>query len=121
METVTAPLEIVADGLTMTEGPRWHNGRLYFSDMFGGRVCATDDSGRVETIARFDDKPSGLGFLPNGDLLVVQMRSGKIMRVAGGQTSLYADISAFADAEINDMVVDGAGRAFVGLMGFDYS
>jgi sugar lactone lactonase YvrE len=115
----TAPLEVVAAGFTMTEGPRWHDGRLYFSDMQAGEVIAVDEAGRTELLARFDDKPSGLGFLPDGDLLIVLMRSGKVMRrnAMSGQVTLHADISGYNLYEVNDMAVDREGRAYVGQLG----
>lgn len=120
MQIITEPLEVIADGCTLTEGPRWRDGRLYFSDISGRRVCAVDDAGRMETIASFDDKCSGLGFLPNGDMLIVLMRTAKLMRLGKTGLSLHADLAPFADAEVNDMAVGPTGRAYVGQLGFDY-
>jgi sugar lactone lactonase YvrE len=78
-----------------------------------------DVRGRVEVIAAFDDSPSGLGFLPDGDLLIVLMHAGKIVRMCGGRISDYADLSRYAVVP-NDMLVDKEGRAYVGQLGFDY-
>lgn len=119
-ETIVNRIETLADGLTLTEGPRWHNGRLYFSDMHEHRVCSLGEGGRVETVASFDDKASGIGFLPDGDMLVVLMASARIMRVGKGGTRLHADIKRFADRDINDMVVAPSGRAYIGQIGFNF-
>ena len=107
------------DGLTFPEGPRWHDGRLWFSDFYTHRVIALDESGKAETIVQVPQQPSGLGWLPDGSLLVVSMLDRKLMRFAGGVLSEYADLSGLATGPCNDMVVDGKGRAYVGNFGFD--
>jgi len=68
------------DGLAFGEGPRWRAGRLYFSDMHAQSVLAMDAEGQVETIVRVENDPSGLGWLPDGRLLVVSMRDRKLLR-----------------------------------------
>ncbi|HLG86104.1 MAG TPA: SMP-30/gluconolactonase/LRE family protein [Alphaproteobacteria bacterium] len=120
MITISTPIETVADGLTLTEGPRWHGGRLYFSDMHAQRICAVDEAGRLETVVKTDDMPSGIGFMPDGDMLFVLMRSHKVMRFSRGRISLHADLDRFADARINDMAVGPTGRAYVGQLGFEF-
>ena len=107
------------DGLTFPVGPRWHDGRLWFSDFYTHRVIALDESGKAETIVQVPQQPSGLGWLPDGSLLVVSMLDRKLMRFAGGVLSEYADLSGLATGPCNDMVVDGKGRAYVGNFGFD--
>ncbi len=119
-EIIRAPIETIAAGFTLAEGPRWHDDRLYFSDMFARRICSLDEGGRLETVCEAADKPSGLGFLPNGDLLFVLMQEQKVMRFSGGKVELHADLSALADGQINDMAVGLAGHAYVGQLGFDY-
>jgi sugar lactone lactonase YvrE len=111
--------EILLDGLTFPEGPRWYDGRLWFSDFYSHRVIAVDPAGKAETVVRVPQQPSGLGWLPDGSLLVVSMLDRKLMRFAGGVLSEYADLSALATGPCNDMVVDGNGRAYVGNFGFD--
>jgi sugar lactone lactonase YvrE len=113
--------DILLDGLTFPEGPRWHDGRLWFSDFYSHRVLAVDLTGKVETIVEVPQQPSGLGWLPDGSLLVVSMLDQKLMRFAGGALGDYADLSAHATGPCNDMVVDGRGRAYVGNFGFDRS
>ncbi len=115
---------VVASGLVFGEGPRWHEGRLWFSDMHDQRVWALDPAtGVKELIAVIPEDPSGLGWTPEGDLLVVSMQDRSLVRVAGSQpvgaVTHVADLSAFATFHCNDMVVDGSGRAYVGNFGFD--
>ncbi len=118
MQTLTS--EIVAEGFFFLEGPRWHEKRLWLSDMMGGVVYALDGGGRAEAVVAVPERPSGLGFLPDGTPLVVSMRDRHLYRIEGGALVLHADLSRLAVGDINDMVVDQHGRAFVGNMGFDY-
>jgi sugar lactone lactonase YvrE len=108
------------DGLRFGEGPRWHEGRLWFSDMHDGWVCALTPDGTLERIVHVEHEPSGLGWLPDGRLLVVSMQDRRLLRrEPGGELVEHADLSALATFHCNDMVVDGAGRAYVGNFGFD--
>lgn len=104
------------DGLVFPEGIRWHDGRLWFSDIHTGRVLAVDpDDGRVEVVAELDDDyPSGLGFLPDGSLLVAAIRTKTIRRVADGRVTVHSDLSGYGGDFINDMVTDADGRTYVG-------
>jgi sugar lactone lactonase YvrE len=111
--------EILLDGLRFPEGPRWNDGRFWFSDMHAGRVIAIDSKGRAETVLSLDDEPSGLGWLPDGRLLVVSMHQRKLLRRDGDDLVLHADLSDVARFHCNDMVVDAVGRAYVGNFGFD--
>lgn len=111
--------EVLLDGLAFAEGPRWHDGRLFFSDMHAGAVLAVDADGRAETIVRVEGDPSGLGWLPDGRMLVVSMRDRRLLRHDPGGLVTLADLSRLASFHCNDMVVDAAGRAYVGNFGFD--
>lgn len=111
-------MNTLIDGLGFLEGPRWHDGKLWFSDFVSRKVHTVDDAGRVEDVLSVDGIPSGLGWTPDGELLVVSMEGRKLVR---GDGSDYADLSAFAPNECNDMVVDSKGNAYVGQFGFDYS
>jgi sugar lactone lactonase YvrE len=111
--------EVLVSGLAFGEGPRWHEGRLFLSDMHAHQVLAISDNGDTELIATIDQQPSGLGWLPDGDLLVVSMLDRKILRVAGNEVTVHADLAHLASSHCNDMVVDRAGRAYVGNFGFD--
>jgi sugar lactone lactonase YvrE len=115
-----AQLEPWLDGFAFLEGPRWHEGRLWFSDMHARRVYAASESGAVEAIARVPECPSGLGWLPDGRLLVVSMEDRKLLRrELGGTLRVHADLADIATFHCNDMVVDAQGRAYVGNFGFD--
>ncbi|MSP41868.1 MAG: SMP-30/gluconolactonase/LRE family protein [Alphaproteobacteria bacterium] len=112
--------KILMDGLCFPEGPRWHEGRLWFSDMHGPQVIALDLNGVSEVIATVEGRPSGLGWLPDGRLLIVSMLDRKLLvRGHDGKLSQHADMSHLASYDCNDMVVDGQGRAYVGNFGFD--
>ena len=110
---------IVLEGLCFPEGPRWHDGRLFFSDQHDHRVVAMSPDGTAETVIEVPQQPSGLGWLPDGRMLVVSMLDRRVLRVEDGQLMEHADLSAFAPAPCNDMVVDAHGRAYVGHFGFD--
>lgn len=111
---------ILLDGLMFPEGPRWHDGRFWFSDQHAKRVVATDEQGNAETIVEVPNQPSGLGWLPDGRMLVVSMIDRKVLRFErDGALVEHADLSAVAPGSCNDMVVDAAGRAYVGNFGFD--
>lgn len=114
-----AVLETLLDGLTFPEAPRWHDGRLWFSDFYTQRVVAVDPGGRAETMLEIPQRPSGLGWMPDGALLVVSMLDRRLLRVENGTPRLHADLSALATGPCNDMVVDGQGRAYVGNFGYD--
>jgi sugar lactone lactonase YvrE len=107
-------------GLSFTECPRWRGGRLYFSDFYTRRVFAVALDGKQEIIAEVPGQPSGLGFLPDGRMLIVSMRDRKIMRRELDASLVeYADLSGLAPGHLNDMLVDSDGRAWVGNFGFD--
>ena len=117
LERTTTPL---ASGLAFGEGPRWHGGRLWLSDMHGRQVVTVDPAGRLETVVRVEARPSGLGWLPDGRLLVVSMEDRKLLRLAGGALETHADLSALASHEINDLVVASDGCAYVSQFGFAF-
>jgi sugar lactone lactonase YvrE len=112
-------LATLLDGLTFPEGPRWHDGRLWFSDFYTQRVVAVDLAGRAETMVEVPPRPSGLGWTPDGALLVVSMLDRRVLRVENGTRRVLADLSSVATGPCNDMVVDGRGRAYVGNFGYD--
>jgi sugar lactone lactonase YvrE len=110
----------LAGGFAFTECPRWHDGRLYFSDQHTHCVFTAEMDGEVELIAEVPQRPSGLGFLPDGRLLIVSMLDRKILRLEpNGALVQHADLSTVATGDTNDMVVADDGRAWVGNFGFD--
>jgi sugar lactone lactonase YvrE len=109
-------------GLSFTECPRWRDGRLYFSDFYTHRVIAVATDGTAETLAHVPGQPSGLGFLPDGRMLIVSMRDRKVLRrEINGSLVEHADLSGLTAWLCNDMLVDRDGRAWVGNFGFDLS
>jgi sugar lactone lactonase YvrE len=120
---MSAP-EVVVDRLAFGEGPRWHDGRLWLSDMHAHQVLAVavdgPGSGQVEVVCEVPAWPSGLGWLPDGRLLVVSMTDRTLLRQErDGRLVTHADLSSVATFHCNDMVVDRDGRAYVGNFGFD--
>jgi sugar lactone lactonase YvrE len=114
-------LDTLLDGLCFGEGPRWHEGRLWLSDMHARTVLTVDLDGKREDVAYVDGKPSGLGWLPDGRLLVVSMHERRLLRrEPGGRFATHAELSSFTTSLCNDMVVDARGRAYVGNFGFDF-
>lgn len=111
--------ELFLDGLVFPESPRWREGRLWFSDMFAGRVMAVDPEGRSEVIAAAPGWLSGLGWLPDGRLLAVSMQDRRLLRLEAGGFVEAANLQGLASCTTNDMVVDRLGRAYIGEVGFD--
>jgi sugar lactone lactonase YvrE len=111
--------EILLDGLAFPEGPRWRAGRLWFSDMHDLRVRTVDESGRSEVVVEVPQSPSGLGWLPDGRLLVVSMLDRRVLRLEPRGLVLHADLSRLASYHCNDMVTDARGRSYVGNFGYD--
>jgi sugar lactone lactonase YvrE len=107
--------EMLTSGLVFGEGPRWRDDRLWFSDMHGETAWTVDLSGRQELVVEVPGRrPSGLGFLPNGDLLIVSMLEREILRWDGSSLTVHADVSDVVPDACNDMVVSQDGRAYVG-------
>jgi sugar lactone lactonase YvrE len=110
--------KFLAGGIYFGEGPRWHAGRLWFSDFYDHAVKSVDASGAIRTELEIDDQPSGLGWLPDGRMLLVAMNRRQVLRVDRDGVRVHADLAGVADYHANDMVVDARGRAYVGNFGF---
>ncbi len=127
----------IIGGLRFPEGPRWHNGEFWFSDMHGNSIMKASFGGDpvddptgdpltqepqepelTQVVPFAEDFPSGLGWLQNGDLLIVAMESRKLYKYDGEQLSPYADLSDMPEGDINDMVVSENGNAYIGNMGY---
>jgi sugar lactone lactonase YvrE len=108
----------LVDGLAFGEGPRWHNGALYLSDMHHHRVVRVDSAGATQTMAQYDGPLSGLGWLPDGTLLVVAM-AGQVLRLGPEGLTVHAELTALAPFGINDMIVHPGGWAYIGQFGYD--
>ena len=112
-------LELVTDGVVFAESPRWHNDRLWFSDVHDYALKTVDLQGDVCVVAEVPGRPAGLGVLPDGGILMATALDQVIYTVsATGEMSVAADLSPLATGLLNDMVVDAMGRAYVGDTGF---
>ena len=116
---MTQKTRILLDGLLFPEGPRWHAGKLWFSDMQGLQVMTVDLDGNAEKMLEVQCCPSGLGWLPDGRLLVVSMMDRRLLRLDPIGLVEIADLTKLASFHCNDMVVDKKGRAYIGNFGFD--
>jgi sugar lactone lactonase YvrE len=115
-------VDILCSGLGLLESPRWHDGRLWFSDWTGGRILAVDDTGSVETVLEHRSLPMCFDFLPDGRLLLVSNQERQLLSLEpDGTLALYADLSRLSSYGCNDIVVDGLGRAFVNSPDFDFA
>jgi len=111
---------VVREGLAFGEAPRWHEGRLWYSDFYrhGIYSMAEDGSDEVQHHEVLT-QPSGLGWLPDGDLLCVSMIDQKVLRFHGEDVSTFADIGEYCEFWANDMTVSPTGYSYVGNFGFD--
>jgi sugar lactone lactonase YvrE len=110
---------LLADGLRFAEAPRWRADRLWFSDVHDDKLKTVALDGTVEVVAEVPTRPSGLGFLPDGSLLMATALDQRLWIVGADAAPLdVADLSGLTQGMLNDMVVDGRGRAFVGDTGF---
>jgi sugar lactone lactonase YvrE len=111
---------VVREGLYFGECPRWHEGRLWYSDFFDHAVHVLAPGGPDELVVEVAGQPSGLGWMPDGSLLIVSMLDRRVLRLGlDGSLGEHADLAQWAPFHCNDMVVDAAGRAYVGNVGFD--
>ncbi len=113
---------ILATGLAMGESPRWYDGRLWVSDMGASELVTVDlrdgHQATPKVVAQVPGMPMGLGWRPDGTMLIVSSRDGKLL--AGDATTVLADLSALSSKPWSDMAVDGRGNAYVGNIGFDF-
>ena len=110
---------LICQDFTFIEGPRWHEGARWFSDFYDKAVFRVVPGERPEKVVSVPQQPSGLGWLPNGDLLVSSMLDKTLYRWSETEgLNKYADVSAVAERRINDMLVEPGGRAWVGNFGF---
>jgi sugar lactone lactonase YvrE len=111
---------LIYDELAFGECPRWHEDRLWLSDIFAKRVVAVGLDGEAEEVCSVENHPAGLGWLPDGRLMVVSMADRRLLRLEPDGLVEHADLSDVCPGNCNDMVVDAAGNAYVGNVGFEY-
>ncbi len=112
---------VVLSDMAYLECPRWHDGRIWVSDFYRHEVLsAREDGSDLRVEATVPGQPSGLGWLPDGRLIVVSMKDSLLLRrEPDGTLAVHADLSDHVSGHPNDMVVDAQGRAYVGNFGFD--
>ena len=111
---------IIREGLAYGEGPRWHEGRLWYSDFYRHGVFSMEGDGSDERLeVEVPGQPSGLGWTPDGDLLCVSGVDQRILRVHDGVATTFCDISEYCEFWANEMVVSSTGHCYVGSFGFD--
>jgi sugar lactone lactonase YvrE len=112
-------MQTLLEGGAFFESPRWHDGRWWLSDFYRHCVLTLTEDGRSEDVLEVEGQPSGLGWMPDGSLLVASMRDHRVLRWDGSTATVHADVSEHCGGHLNDMVVDSRGRAYAGNFGFD--
>jgi sugar lactone lactonase YvrE len=115
----TRDLTTLTTGGSYFEGPRWHDGTWWVSDFYTHQVRRVTTTGEETVVVTVEQQPSGLGWLPDGSLVVVSMKDHRLLRFADGELSTLADLTPYCGGHLNDCVVDAAGRVYVGDFGFD--
>lgn len=112
--------ELLADDFIFLEAPRWHQGKLWLSDVFDYKLHSLTLDGKKQFICEVPNRPSGHGFLPDGTHIVVSATDRKLLRVEDSKLSEYADLSGHATGYVNDFAIDRHGRIYAGNFGYDY-
>ena len=111
---------VLADKFAFLEGPRWRDNKLWVSSMYANTVYALSEDGQREKVVTLNDHPSGLGWLPDGTLIIVSMHEQKLLKLVNNALQEHSDISHLVNSPINDMVIDKKGNAYVGNVGFNF-
>jgi sugar lactone lactonase YvrE len=109
-----AALTPLANGFCFGEGPRWFEGLLWFSDVLGEAVHTVDLRGAMSTLPLPGHAPSGLGFRPDGSLLIASAENRVVLRYDGETVTSLVDLGDTVPANLGDMVIDDLGRTYVG-------
>ncbi len=112
-------LHTLVEGGGFFEGPRWHEGTWWVSDFYRHQVATVTTDGVETVVVEVEHQPSGLGWLPDGSLVISSMKDQRVLRFADGALTTLADVSEHAGGHLNDLVVDRHGHTFVGNFGFD--
>jgi sugar lactone lactonase YvrE len=111
---------LFADGFMFLEAPKWHDGRLWVSDVFDHKVFALSATGERENFVEIPNRPSGLGFLSDGSLIIASAKDSRLLRFDGAELREYADLSNHAAGWLNDFAIDARDRIYVGNFGYDF-
>ena len=115
-------MDVLRTGLGLVESPRWHDGRLWFSDWTAGEIIAIDDAGASELIVAHASLPLCFDFLADGrPVIVSNQRMALLTLQDDGSLATYADLSALTHFGCNDIVVDGRGNAYVNSPNFEFT
>jgi sugar lactone lactonase YvrE len=115
------PIDILRSALGLVESPRWHDGRLWFSDWIAGQITAIDDAGTSELILEHQSLPLCFDFLPDGRPVLVSNQQNAMLAIEDdGRLTTYADLSGLTQIGCNDIVIDGRGNAYVNSPNFDF-
>jgi sugar lactone lactonase YvrE len=112
--------DLFASGFMFLEAPKWHDGKLWVSDVFDNKVFVFSATGHCESFVEIPNRPSGLGYLSDGSLIIVSARDSKLLRFNGAELSDYADLSNHATGWLNDFAIDAQDRIYVGNFGYDF-
>lgn len=112
-------IDVLLEGLAFPESLRWHNDRLWFSDVLDHTVHVVSGPGTSQVVLEVEGQPSGIGWLPDGHLVVVSMHDRQILRLEGRSVKVHADLRPFFDHNANELVVADSGHIYVGTHGFD--
>lgn len=106
-------------GLQFCDALRWHDGKLWFSDLLGRRICHYDPTtGQQAQVAYIGGQPSGLGHMSDGSLVAASMMDRLILRWIDGKPAILRDLSSICTSPLNDLLVDRHDRIYVGSFGF---
>ena len=112
---------LVADGFCFLEAPKWRDGKIWTSDVFGRAVYTVTPDGQREFVCEIPGRPAGLGFMPDGRLIISSQDERKLMQWTDGRLSVYADLSEVTPYCINDFAIDAKGRIYLGNFGYHYN
>lgn len=114
-------MTVLMEGIAFGESPRWHDGRLWFSDWGANQVVALDPDGRHEVVTSVASFPMCIDFLPDGRLIVVDSAQRRLLRrEADGSLATHADLAPVSEKPWNDIVIDGRANVYVNNIGFDF-
>jgi sugar lactone lactonase YvrE len=113
-------LDKVADGFSFAEGPRWHDGAVYLSNIHDDSVERVDVDGTVTRVADLPGSPISIGFASDGSILVSALSAGRIWRIVDGEVSDFRDVSSLADDDFGDIVIDEHDRIYLANQGMQY-
>jgi sugar lactone lactonase YvrE len=115
-------MDVLATGLGLVESPRWHDGRLWFSDWTAGQVLTVRPDGGLNVVVTHPSLPLSFDFLPDGRLVLVSSPERALLTLErDGTLATYADLATLSPYGCNDIVVDGRGNAYVNGAGFDFA